>query len=73
MAMSNKVVLNNGDVFRVIQNNGKQGAWCREYLIQAKEQGKTRYYVIGGKDTLTEAIADMNDRAKQVNEKGFIS
>lgn len=66
--MSNKRVLNNGDVFRVIQNNG--GRWLKTWLIQAKEssRGKNRYCVIGGNDTLQEAIAEMNRRADEIEK-----
>lgn len=61
MAMSNRRVLKNGDVFRVIKNN--EGRWLKSYLIQVKEQGKNRYYVIDGRDSLIEAIQEMNRRA----------
>lgn len=67
MALNNRVVLKNGDVFRVIQNNG--GRWLKKYLIQAKEQGKSKYYVIGGRDDLNEAIKEMNRKAIEENKK----
>jgi len=64
MAMTNKRVLKNGDVFRVVKNNG--GRWLKSYLIQTKKQGKNRYYVIGSKDSLVEAIQEMNRRSDEL-------
>lgn len=66
--MANRRILKNGDTFRVIKNH-EGSRWLKAYLIQAKEKGKNRYYVIGGKDTLDEAIQEMNSRADEIDEK----
>lgn len=71
MSMTNKVVLNNGDVFRVIQG---KGLFSNSWMIQAKEADKKspRFYTIGRVDgSLADAIAEMDRRAKIANVKGF--
>lgn len=71
MAMTNRRVLKNGDVLRVIKNNS--GRWLKSYLIQAKEKGKNRYYVIGDRDSLVEAIQEMNRRADEIDKGAVIA
>jgi hypothetical protein len=70
MAMANKVKLNNGDEFRVVQG---KGMFETSWMIQAKEssKGKSRWYNIGRREELSDAIAEMNRRAEIVNVKGF--
>lgn len=64
MALSNRRILKNGDVLRVIKNN--DGRWLESYLIQVKEKDKNKYYVIDSKDSLIEAIQEMNRRADEL-------
>ena len=71
MAMTNRRVLKNGDVLRVIKNSS--GRWLKSYLIQAKEKGKNRYYVIDDRDSLVEAIQEMNRRADEIDNKGAVN
>lgn len=68
--MANRIKLNNGDFFRVVQG---KGLFSETYMIQAREasKGKTNWYTIGRKDSLSEAIEEMNRRAKVANIKGF--
>jgi hypothetical protein len=59
MAMANHRKLKNGDIFRVVQGKALfQNSW----MIQAKEINREsyRWYNIGRKDNLAEAIQEMN-------------
>lgn len=70
MSMSNRVVLNNGDVLRVVKNNSR--IILADWVIQAKQKDKNNYTMIGKGNTLPMAIEEMNCRAKIINEKGYI-
>lgn len=65
--MYTKRNLKNGDVFRVVENSGSK--WMHKFLIQAKESNKNRYYVVGGRNTLEEAVKEMNRRADEEEAK----
>jgi hypothetical protein len=70
MAMANKIKLNNGDEFRVVQG---KGMFASSWMIQAKEssKGKKHWFNIGRREELSEAIKEMEKRAEVVNVKGF--
>lgn len=63
------ITLNNGDQLRVKKNPSGMGG----YNIQAKETNVKRWYTIGRRMDVNEAIAEMNRRAEEINRTGFVS